>query len=194
MSSTITLRRAAKLRNRITQHLAELRSKLLRDTSIVVNIYDQSVAAKVTAQSELYNEILTRFMAVSQVLFGLRARIDVVNAECGINALLAEQNQVKGQLSVVQRVVQSEDTTPSDKDIELRLQGVKERNAVATYGSNEMSFSCISDKMVVAAKITAQQFQARLDSIQDQIESLNANRTVEVTPSELALLQSERLI
>jgi hypothetical protein len=48
--------------------------------------------------------------------------------------------------------------------------------------------------MVVAAKITAQQFQARLDSIQDQIESLNANRTVEVTPSELALLQSERLI
>jgi hypothetical protein len=194
MSTTVTLRRAAKIRNRLTQHLAELRSKLHNADSIVINIYDGKIGEKISEQTDKYNELMTRFMTTSQVLFGLRNRIDIVNAECGINSLLAEQNQLKGQLAIVNRVAQSTAVTPNLDDLVSRIEGTKSRNAASTYVRDEVSVPCISHQMVAAAKIVAQQTQVRLDEIQDQIESLNANRTVEVTPSDLALMQSERLI
>ena len=194
MSSTITLRRAAKIRNRLTQHLAELRMKIRRENTITLNVYDTDVIDQVMGQTDLFGDLMARFMAVSKVLFGLRARIDVVNAECGINGLLAEQNQLKGQLAVINILAQANEVMPSHDDIKARLVGLKERNVKATYGADTMTFSCIPQETVNAAKIDAQHCQSRLDAIQDQLESLNANRTVELTPSDLALLQSERLI
>ena len=194
MSSTITLRRAAKIRNRLTQHLAELRMKIRRENTITLNVYDIDVIDQVMGQTDLFGDLMARFMAVSKVLFGLRARIDVVNAECGINGLLAEQNQLKGQLAVINILAQANEVMPSHDDIKARLVGLKERNVKATYGADTMTFSCIPQETVNAAKIDAQHCQSRLDAIQDQLESLNANRTVELTPSDLALLQSERLI
>jgi len=146
------------------------------------------------SQTDLFGDLMARFMAVSKVLFGLRARIDVVNAECGINGLLAEQNQLKGQLAVINILAQANEVMPSHDDIKARLVGLKERNVKATYGTDTMTFSCIPQETVNAAKIEAQQCQSRLDAIQDHLETLNANRTVELTPSDLALLQSERLI
>jgi hypothetical protein len=194
MPSTVTLRRAAKIRNRLTQHLAELRTKLRRENTITLNIYDTDVIDQVMSQTDLFGDLMARFMAVSKVLFGLRARIDVVNAECGINGLLAERTQLMGQLAVINILAQTNDVMPSHEDIKARLVGAKERNTVATYGKEELTFSCIPQETVNVAKIEAQQCQSRLDAIQDQLESLNANRTVELTPSDLALLQSERLI
>lgn len=194
MTSTVTLRRAAKIRNRLTQHLAELRAKMHNADSVTINVYDSKIGEKIVEQTNRYNELMTRFMSVSQVLFGLRNRIDIVNAECGINSLLAEQNQLKGQLTVVNRVAQCSNVTPDLADLTARIEGAKAKNASAGYSRDEIGVSCISSQMVVAAKIVVQKTQARLDEIQDQIESLNANRTVEITPSDLALLQSERLI
>lgn len=196
MSSTITLRRAAKIRNRLTQHLAELRTKLRREMSVTVNVYDapSDVIKQISNAENEFSGAVTRFMAVSQVLYGLRSRIDVVNAESGINKLLAEQAQLKGQLSMESSIEQHAEVVPSRDTIISRLSGAKERNAVSSYGNEVISISCVSPDVVKLVQTSIQQHQSRLDVIQDQLESLNSSHFVELTSSDLALLQSERLV
>lgn len=191
----ITLRRAAKIRNRLTERLGEVRYKLASEDNVSVNIFDVNIYQQIVDRSIAFEDLLARYMAISSTLFSIRSLIDAANAESGIHPLLAEQAQLQGQLSLLKRIADTTETVPSVDSVDARVSGARQRNVAATrIHSDELSFSCVTSAIRTSVINIMQTIQERLDVIQEQLESLNANRTIEITQGELALLQSERLI
>lgn len=193
MSQTVTLRRAAILRNRLFTRLSELKNEL-RYTQITVNVFDQDVSNQIKEKSRQFDETLARFTAVSNVLMGLRSRIADENVKAGIDILLTEQAALNGVLSTILPVSQLKDAVLNDTQISSRLTGAAERAKSSDYANDQISFVFVTDQQVQSAVVTAQNIRSRLDDIQDQLEAINASHKIELTDIDLSVLQNEHLI
>ena len=193
MSYTVTLRRAAKIRNRLTERLAIVASEL-RHTAVNVNIYDVDIPEFLSGKAEDYNELMARFLAVSRVLHSIRVRIDVENSAKNVNTLLAEQVALLGQLRTIKTVADLGEARVNDETIEARVNGQLERAKVAQYAQENIVLTFVTDAMVESAKEQVREIQIRLDEIQEALESINSTTKINLSESDLAVLQQERII
>lgn len=193
MSSTITLRRAAKLRNRLTERLAQISAEL-RNTAVNVNLYDLDITTKLAGKAEDYNELIVRFFAVSRALYSVRHRIDVANAAQGVNSRLAEQVALLGQLRAMKTVADIKEARPSEALIAARITGQLERLKVSEYAQDHMAFTFITEEMIESAKDQVVNLQTRLDVLQEELEAINSGQKIIMEDAELAVLQQERIV
>lgn len=193
MSEKITLRRAAKLRNRLTERLAELSGKL-RNHSVAVNVYQPNIHDTLVGYAEDYNEVFSRFTAVSRVLVNIRKAVDARNAALGVNDRLAESVALLGQIRVVKQIAAIEVARFSKDELTARINGHLERLKVSEYAQDSLPLTFISEEMVESAKSQVRDIQARLDIIQEELETINSGQKVELNDVDLAVLQQERLI
>lgn len=193
MSELITLRRAAKIRNRLTERLAELNGKL-RTHSVSVNVYQPNIHDTLVGYAEDYNEVFSRFTAVSRVLLNIRKTIDYANSQRGVNNRLAESVALLGQLRVAKQLANIDVPRFSREELEARISGHLERLKVSEYAQDALPFTFISEEMVESAKEQVRDIQARLDVIQEELESINSTTKVELSDVDLAVLQQERII
>jgi hypothetical protein len=193
MSNSITLRRAAKIRNRLTERLSVIANEL-RHTAVNVNIYDVDIPGDLSGKAEDYNENLARFLAVSRVLFSVRSKIDNVNAARGVNALLAEQVALLGQLRTMKTIADIPEARVDDATIAARVNGQLERAKVAQYAQETIVLTFVTDAMVESAKEQVQEIQARLDVIQESLESINSTQKIDISDADAAVLVQERLV
>ena len=193
MSNSVTLRRAAKIRNRLTERLAVVANEL-RHTAVNVNIYDVDIPAALSGKAEDYNETLARFLAVSRTLFSVRSKIDNANATRGVNVLLAEQVALLGQLRTMKTIADIPEARVDDATIAARVNGQLERAKVAQYAQETIVLTFVTDAMVESAKEQVQEIQARLDVIQETLESINSTQKIDLHDSDVAVLVQERLV
>lgn len=189
----MTLRRAAKIRNRLTERLAEL-SSMLVNTHSTVNIYDLNISTKLSTDADVYAETLARFYAVSQTLFAIRSRIEDSNTSNGVNRLLTERVALLGQLRLIKRIASTTEVRLDNALIKARVDGAIERAKVAQYSNDTIAFNFITTSMVESAKQQTVEIQARLDIIQDELENINSNQKISMTDAEMSVLTQERII
>lgn len=198
MAQQVTLRKAAKIRNKLMNLIGTLRTELLSTKEVTVVVHDPDIPSLISDATEKFNSTLARYEAVSQCLHGIRARISRVNAEKGINTLLTEQATLLGKKSVFADIISTLDTSVDDKTIMCRIAAAREKDISATTTRYErtdrMSFGVISDSLIEECKNKLQAIQSELDDIQDQLESINSVTKIELLDSDLAILQSERLV
>lgn len=196
MKDTITLRRAAKIRNRLTERLLQLSVDLNR-TSAMINIYNADTEAvdSLHGAAEDYNAAFVRFLAVSRSLLTIRTQIDAANAEAGVNALLAERVARLGTLRIVKNLKDMKELRPSAATISGRITGQRERQKVASgYSQEEIEFPFVTEEMRTAASEHVGVLQSRLDVIQDELETINATIKITLSESDISVIDSEGLV
>ena len=192
----ITLRRAAKLRNRVATRLQEVQNQHLSHLAVSVNIYDPDVVDQLSGKAEDFNEAFVRYIALSGVLVRLRQAVSAVNTAEGIDDLLAEQVALLGQRAVVSRIAALQHFRPSAEQIKARLEGQVDMNKNGRgYGaSTNIDLVFVTEEVVLDAQNKLQQIQARLDEIQDRLEAINSTRHIELSEQSLAALTAEKLV
>lgn len=194
----ITLRRAAKLRNRVAARLQEIQNANLTNLYVTVNIYDPDVADQLSGKAEDFNEAFVRYIALSGVLVRLRQAVGKVNTQEGVDDLLAEQVALLGQRAVISRIAGLTQFRPTEAQVKARLDGQAEVNKAGRrgYGGDDttINFVFLTENVVEDAKNKLQQIQTRLDEIQDRLEAINASRNIELSEQSLATLTAEKLI
>jgi hypothetical protein len=192
----ITLRRAAKLRNRAAGRLQEIQNTHLNHLAVNVNIYDPDVVDQLSGKAEDFNEAFVRYIVLSGVLVRLRQAVGKVNTQEGIDDLLAEQVALLGQRAVVSRIAALTQFRPTEAQIKARLEGQAETNKAGRgYGSTDTTnLVFLTENVVEDAQNQLQTIQTRLDEIQDRLEAINASRTIELSDQTLVTLTAEKLI
>ena len=193
----LTLRRAAKLRNRVANRLQEIQNQHLNHLAVSVNIYDPDVVDQLNDKAEDFNEAFVRYMALSGVLVRLRQSVGAVNAAEGIDDLLAEQVALLGQRAVVSRIAGLQHFRPTTEQVQARLEGQVDMNKNGRgYGAGVTNIDLVfvTEAVVLDAQVRLQQIQARLDEIQDRLEAINSTRHIELNEQSLATLTAEKLI
>jgi hypothetical protein len=192
----ITLRRAAKLRNRVATRLQEIQNMYLNNLAVSVNIYDPDVVDQLSGKAEDFNEAFVRYTALSAVLVRLRQAVGKVNTQEGIDDLLAEQVALLGQRAVIGRIAALTQFRPTEAQIKARLEGQAETNKAGRgYGSADTAnFVFLTENVVQDVQNQLQQIQSRLDEIQDRLEAINVSRHVELSEQSITALTAEKLI
>ena len=192
----LTLRRAAKLRNRVANRLQEIQNQHLNHLAVSVNIYDPDVVDQLSAKAEDFNEAFVRYTALSGVLVRLRQSVGAVNTAEGIDDLLAEQVALLGQRAVVSRIAGLQHYRPTPEQVQARLEGQVDMNKNGRgYGAGtNIDLVFVTENVVLDAQNRLQQIQARLDEIQDRLEAINSTRHIELNEQSLATLMAEKLI
>jgi hypothetical protein len=157
----VTLRRAAKIRNRLETRVAELSMKL-RQVHVSINVHDTNIVAQLSEKENQYRELMGRYVAASGVLTNLRLRIGTSNATTGLNDLLTQQTALLGQLRTVQTVSDLDEPRLSDDQLLVRSAAQSQRaKTVETYGNSDvMNVTFVSATLIEDAKSTAQELQS----------------------------------
>ena len=200
MSTKITLRRAAKLRNRMMERLREISSTDLRRTAVNVNVYDPDVIAQVDNETQAWNTAFARFTALSAALSEVRDLIGKVNASNGVDSLLTSQVALLGQRAVLAEIASNVNVRPTNEQIKARIEGsinMAKTGAAPRrgYGVSEDShtISTITQEMRDAATNELQLVNRQLDIIQDRLESINSHSHIELNDEVLATIANDKL-
>lgn len=192
MTQTITLRRAAKIRNRLQSRLAEL-ERAVQSASTAVNIYDPDLLEQLHGAVERHQSSVAQYEMVSNVTESLRVKIGQANHAAGITDLLTRQAALAGRLAVYRRVM-AMPVMPTDAQIQARIDAARTTTR-DSYGSSDIAaYSPVTAETAESARQLSHTLQFKFDAIQDSLESLNANTTIELDDVELAVLQSEQMI
>ena len=195
MTQLLTLRRAAKLRNRLQQKVDELASKV-GNTSCVFNVADPDQLEQLSAKSEEYLSTLARYDAVSAVLVAVRTKLGQANIN-EVNGLLAEQAALRGRLVTLTPVASALTSTPTEEQFLARIQSERDRMKVVTDGYHRppvIEISLLSKEVIESAKSTCQTILARIDEIQDRLDAHNTSTKIELSDTDVSVLKFEKLI
>lgn len=192
---TVTLRRAAKIRNRLESRIQDL-ARELRSTTISANIYDKNIVDQLSTSENEFRNTLARYMAASAALNELRIQIAKVNAKMGVNDLLTQRSTLQGQLARISTISGLTEGRLTSEQITARVAGLVERaksGSAYSHVDDNIHLTFISKEMIADAEKTAHDLQIKLDEIQDELESINSTQTVELSEQELTVLQSEKI-
>ena len=192
MTQTITLRRAAKIRNRLQGRLHELERQV--ESSIAqVNIHDPDVLTQLHAAVEKHRAAVALYDVVSNTAENIRLKIGQANHKAGITDILTRQAAVQGRLAVYRRI-STLSVMPSDEQIQARIDAARVAQPNSYSASDTAAYSAATPEVVESARQLIHSLQSTADALQDSLESLNAQTTIELEDVELAILQSEGLI
>ena len=201
----VTLRKAAKIRNRIEDRLAELKDSLADKSSYrgygqpqnftkTISVYDTDVMEQLAkAESKIvvdYNQ----FVQLSNAMAWLRSEISTKNVECGISAILAAINALESQLKVVESLSKA-DVALNQGQLEARLEG--ERGKISRSTSpveSTISFPYLTDGAVESFKERIVELQNAVGQSHDSLENLNGTVTIEISSEIEQLFQILHII
>jgi hypothetical protein len=188
----ITLRRAAKIRNRVSAKLQEINDRQLTRLDKEVNIYDPDVINQLHDEADHFNEAFARYMALSVALMEIRKSIGQINAAEGVDALLTEQAALLGQRAVVLRIVSHANIRPTVEQITARQTGqvdINKSGGARAFGNiATMSIPFLTEEMISGAHTILQNIQVRLDDIQERLETINSSKYIELSTETVVTL------
>lgn len=188
----ITLRKAAKFRNRLEGRMNELKALVLAHTYIAVNIYDPNITEQLDIASAAFDARIARFQMISAALVSVRAAIGKANAQAGINDLLTQRIALMGQASVYRAIANITDMRLNTAVLNARMEGYKAQED--QYGRNgTQNVAILSSEQVASAKSEADAITSQLDDITDELETANSSAVV-LQDAVWAVLQTEKLI
>jgi hypothetical protein len=192
----LTLRRSAKLRNRVADRIQEIQATHLQKLTASINVFDPDVSEQLTKHAENFNTAYARYTALSGVLVGIRQAINAANATYGVHDLLAEQAALLGRRRVLTNIAGLGSFRPTDEQIHARLDGqITMNKAGRGYGADtQISFVYLPELVVIEAGGELCITQARLDEIQDKLEAINSSRHIELSDQMVVTLTAEMLI
>lgn len=189
----ITLRRAAKLRNKVDGRITELRREL-RNTHIYLNVHDPRPTKVISDARDRYLAVLARANALTDVLGHLRMEIGRVNSREGINALLTEMATIDQKLALAEDVAGA---TPSLSESQILARVEAERKMSENgnvHRGPDMTVYVLNAEVIRSAKETVANLTRRKESIQDAIEKVNAENDVQLSDEVFDVLKAEHLI
>jgi hypothetical protein len=192
----ITLRRAAKIRNRLEGKMNELRNSFSHP-AININVVDPDAAQQVETFSKTLDGVFARFLATSNALSELRTLIGKSNADNGINELVARQSALKGRLSTIAGINEGF-VKPTGEQIDARIASARtmlSSDRASRYGGNDNSmFYALSADMIETVNKMKVELQTEIDDIQEKLEYSNSNTLVELPDTVISVLKVEQII
>lgn len=190
----LTLRKAARLRNKISKKLADLRFVLRARTQTSVNIYDLIPEDVLVKEQESIEKDLKSFKDLSLAYAELRHLLAVANAEAGIAKELATLNAVETQLDVINQFINAE-PRPDGTVISSRIKGARERAQVAAAAAREtLEFPVLTGTLIEELKRYQVELDARITSIHDKMEEINSVNVITLSSETEETLRQENLL
>lgn len=190
----ITLRKAAKLRNRISEVLRSIDDELI-STNVLVKVMDPDVAKQVKEASEDLQHNNARSRVLTDVLYSIRQKISEVNHTAGISRRLTEKENLSKRQYVLERFknVRPDHIKPTDEQLMARLHAAVEHLKVAESYHDSMYVGIIPNEMIESVKVSLQEIEREIDNCQEEIETLNSTNHIELNSIELSVLDQENI-
>lgn len=194
--SKITLRRAAKLRNKVEERLAVIRQELTQGTTVSVFITETDIAGIIAKASTEFSQLYARHSALSALAYELRSRIGITNATSGVNAGLTRIAALNSQRDLVRKLIAVVKPTLSLEQAQARLELAREQSKTADRYSrtNEIVLDVMPQETINSLKALEVSLSRDLDATHDAVEKLNSSVEIELTEADQALLSAEGLI
>lgn len=190
----ISLRRAAKIRNRVNAKIQELERELRDSLTIRVNIHDTDILEQIQKGTSDSEELIARLTSLSTVLANLRTLIGRANAEEGVDELLTQLAADAKKLEMF-RILNYAIPRASDAQITSRVAGEVERLKVVTQSTGTtMMFDVVPEKTLYRIKETCRDLQSNIDALQDKVEAINSTTKIDVSSADESLLVAEKII
>lgn len=195
-SVQFTLVQAAKLRNRVQARLSELQ-KLIRTglrVHVVVNdTLSTSIEVVNAAQEKVWGDI-TEFTVLSNACYNIRLRLSLANTEVGITDLLTRLNQLKVQQSTFRALADIDRYQLTTDDLTSRVEGQRANNASSHYGKDVLEVPTLSLENVNHLRNALYAINTELDSIQSELDRLNATKQIDLDVSLVDSLKLYKII
>lgn len=189
----ISLRKAAKYRNRVAENINTL-SRALADVTKSVSVFDPNIPSQLTAESGRFLGDYTRYKLLSDALLKIRVLIGNANHTSGIDELLAQKAYIEGRLSTLNTIIKMKDFRLSDAIIDARLGSFKERATNTEYSETTINFVFLNNDDAILLREEHAELKRKLDGIQDELDVLNATTSVELSAELEAVLRQENII
>lgn len=166
MSYTISLNRAHKIVERLKQHVTDTSKALRAQVSPVRVRSQQDVGAKarVEARKEAFPAQLANYGKAVDALELLRNAISKGNTANGIDVLLAKQNRINQELTLVKELV-------SDASLESSVEWEHVPAAPSDYETSNLASLSTEQGALLATRIRA--LQTELHAVSDQVSDAN---------------------
>lgn len=190
MTETITLRKAAMLRDKIAAHIATISTRT--EVSMPVESA-KSVKIFSDDQTELLLANLARYTLLTDILYGLREKIRIAMDTAGIDPLVTKQRHLKAKRLLLQTLARQ---TPRDDD----LAASKQKNTLQqlqtghAYGVHDIKVSLATQVMLNDWADQLLAIERESEKLKDQLAELNTRSTVKIEANTMETLRKERLI
>lgn len=199
----ISLREAGRLRREVEQWLAREKPEPMQ----ALSIHDPKVGETVSLKRQEVLDRTTAWLEMLDVLYQLRQEIGQVNAESGVDALLAEQNRLQKELALYGELTAQEGL--SDEVLLAELAAEREKDSRAEGRGDRQPFNVVRrprrlnlmygvDRYNVLTPEEVKQFEGdmqedrrRLRETQDDLLRLNMDTEVEL-PAEVEKALKDR--
>lgn len=191
----ITLRKAAKLRNKISSRLQELQQQISQTSNDEISSFDPDIISQLNKSENEHRAIFTKWVGLSDIYTKLRSALSVANSSTNISNLLSQLNGLESLLRVVRGIVTSQHRL-SDDQITARAEAAKARNIVAAnvYGRDTERFNFISESYINDMKTLDISIQHDITNCHDQMEEINSTNYIELDDSTVSILTTEGLL
>jgi hypothetical protein len=212
----MTLRKAAKVRSKIEERIAELTEEL-NQTHVTVNLNDNtSISDVIGAARAEYTRKYTLLSVLLDVQVQIRNQIATANVNAGVSQRLASIAALESRLKVFspkedvlsyadsgrrrprrkRRNVVSNDALTMEQ-IVARYQAAKAKlqNSENSYNIQEtQTFSFVSPEMAESFNEEVASLKRVIEDLHEQNEAANASTKISLTDATMAILQQHDLI
>lgn len=161
----------------------------------------ESVAEEMTEAISEWRTNLERKTDLINVLFGIREKVGVANAECGLNTKLTEFRRVSEQKDLIEEVVDGrrgrmltiEQVIDKLTKMEERLENAKE----AYFGRSrdiEVITELLNKEDLDSYRKEIRSLKKLQRSINEQVLELNVRTTIDLSEAEVQVLSNEDLV
>lgn len=190
-----TLRQAHKLVEKITARIATLNISPTRE----VNVWQADETSFETLQAD-FDKSLSRQMSLVAARYFIREQIGVAN-RAEVDSLVAQRKFLLDQIGTLRAVVadvRAHAITSPDALAEKAKATIAAATAGASrgYGDDTVTVCLIDDEALTVYNKKIDALQLKVESIEDQLTSANANRDscVIVSDAVLAVLKEEGIV
>ena len=195
MTQTVSLRRAAKIRNKIEEKIRELQADMAHLQTLNLHILDSNVQDTIHARRNEFLNAFTRLAALNTVLYTIRVRIGSANAASGINdklTLLSLLNTQRQNIRMVLTRAKNGVLTP--EQITNRLALLKAQVESGNNYVQDLTVPVVNAEIINALQVDDRKLSSDIDATNDSIEEINNIVTVEIDDAHISVLQAEGLL
>lgn len=215
MVESVTLRKAAKIRSKMSVKMTEIQQEFRGFATTQISIYTPTseVGSEFDTNETKALAIFARLQALGAAYADVRKAISAANESNGISELLASANYFEAMLNVVRqqkamsqpravrrRALYGEEMTPTDaarpsqEVILARIAGQVERSKVAAAVQDEMMvFPTYQQKTLNDFERFGKEVENKIAAIHDKMEQINNSATITLSDNVLAVLRTENI-
>lgn len=185
----VTLRKASVLQQAVQDAIKAITLK----GKVSINEF-QDPAAELAAASKTLREDITRITNLSHALANIRSSVGLVNAQAGVNGLLAELAATERLITRYTELTEAGNLTEDFAVVSGKVEKLKGRDEARYYGSSEVETGAISPDEMEAFKNELRVLRKRKQELNDKLLEINIKTTVDIVGQTESVLQKENLI